>query len=98
MITFKGILKSIGVYSLWKTLYFNLKCFPFAVGRKLPVYIGRKVEFKHLDGTCSIIGNVRHGMVRIGTRDMGIQDLDAIRTIIDLRRGGGVLPSAVRRL
>lgn len=99
MITLKGIINHISDYSLWKTLYFNFKCFPYPIARKLPVYIGRNVVIARLDGQCSIESSpIRHGMIRIGCRDMAIQDLSAIKTIFDIRRGGGVLPSAVKRL
>lgn len=89
MITLKGIINHISDYSLWKTLYFNFKCFPYPIARKLPVYIGRNVVLARLDGQCSIESSpIRHGMIRIGCRDMAIQDLSAIKTIFDIRRGG----------
>ncbi len=89
MITLKGIINHISDYSLWKTLYFNFKCFPYPIARKLPVYIGRNVVLARLDGQCSIESSpIRHGMIRIGCRDMAIQDLNAIKTIFDIRRGG----------
>ena len=91
MITVKGIINHISDYSLWKTLYFNFKCFPYPIARKLPVYIGRNVVLARLDGQCSIESSpIRHGMIRIGCRDMAIQDLSAIKTIFDVRRGGGI--------
>lgn len=89
MITVKGILKHIAYCSLWKTLYFNFKCFPFSVARKLPVYIGRNVVLARLDGDFAIQSStIRHGMIRIGFRDMAIQDLNAIKTVVDVHGGG----------
>lgn len=91
MITLKGIWNLLSNFSIWKTLYFNFKCFSYPIARRLPVYIGRNVVLARLEGQCSIESSpIRHGMVRIGCRDMAIQDLSAIKTIFDIRRGGGI--------
>ena len=63
MITLKGILNLLSNFSIWKTLYFNFKCFPYPTARKLPVYIGRNVVLARLEGHCSIESTpIRHGI------------------------------------
>lgn len=91
MITIKYIIKHIAYCSLLKTLYFNFKCFPFSIARKLPVYVGRNVVLTRLEGNFAIqTSNICHGMIRIGFRDMAIQDLNAIRTVVNVHRGGRI--------
>lgn len=91
MITLNGILKLLSNFSILKTLWFNFRCFPYPIARKLPVYIGHNVVLARLEGQCSIESSpIFHGMIRIGCRDMAIQDLCAIKTIFDIRQGGGI--------
>lgn len=50
----------------YKTVYFNFKMFPFAVAKKLPVYIYEWVKFTDLSGEIVIDAPVKRGMIGIG--------------------------------
>ena len=43
----------IRTINLFKTLWFNFKVFPFAVAKKLPVWLYGKVTFRSLAGKSS---------------------------------------------
>lgn len=49
-----------------KTLYFNLKKFPFSVAKKLPVFFYGKVKFTNITGQIEINGDVKRGMIGFG--------------------------------
>lgn len=51
-----------------KTLYFNLKMFPFATARKIPVVIYGPVSFGSLTGKIIIKGEIEKGMIGFGQR------------------------------
>lgn len=51
-----------------KTIWFNLKMFPFSVGSKLPVMFYGKVSFGELDGKIIIRGPIERGMIGFGQR------------------------------
>lgn len=71
----------------FKTLYFNLKYLPFKNALKFPFLIANNVILRCLDGNVSIDAPYKRGMVRIGFRDMGIQNEKDRKTIVDLRSG-----------
>lgn len=50
----------------YKTLYFNFKMFPFAVAKKLPVYIYEWVKFTDLSGEIVINAPIKRGMIGFG--------------------------------
>lgn len=52
-----------------RTIYFNFRSMPISLALKLPVLIYTHTEFQTLSGRVEIIGDVRHGMVRIGKRE-----------------------------
>ncbi|MEO7977154.1 transferase [Flavobacterium sp.] len=49
-----------------KTIYFNLKKFPFSVAKKFPVFFYGKVKFTSIKGEILIHGNVKRGMIGFG--------------------------------
>lgn len=75
-----------------KTLYFNFRKFRFKDAIKFPVLIGCNVIFRKLDGEV-IVNNFNNWegksfkRIRIGFRDMGIQNEKDRKTILDLRKG-----------
>lgn len=56
-------------YSIWRTLYFNFKVFPFGTARLLPIKIGKHVQMVGLYRGCVEIGggNPSRFMSEIGT-------------------------------
>lgn len=65
----KKIIKKILKISIPKTLYFNIHYFGVK-GLILPVYIGKKVELRHLKGKIRC-ENFKSGVVQIGMNEMG---------------------------
>lgn len=65
----------------YKTLYFNFKMFPFAVAKKIPVYIYEWVKFTDLSGEIVIEEPIKRGMIGIGqqfeklTRSKGVSEI-----------------------
>jgi len=65
----------------YKTVYFNFKMFPFAVAKKLPVYIYEWVKFTDLSGEVVIEAPIKRGMIGIGmhyemtTRKLNIAEI-----------------------
>ena len=49
-----------------KTLYFNLKKFPFQTAKKLPVFFYGKVKFSSIAGRIEINAPIRRGMIGFG--------------------------------
>jgi acetyltransferase-like isoleucine patch superfamily enzyme len=49
-----------------KTLYFNLKKFPFAIAKKLPVFFYNRVKFTSIKGEIKIEGKIQKGMIGFG--------------------------------
>jgi len=49
-----------------KTIYFNLKMFPFSTAIKLPVFLYGKVKFQELTGSIKIKAPLRTGMIGFG--------------------------------
>lgn len=49
-----------------KTLYFNLKKFPFETAKKLPVFFYGKVKFTSIAGKIEIVGDIKRGMIGFG--------------------------------
>lgn len=70
-----------------KTLYFNFKKFRFSEAVHFPVLIGNNVIFRSLDGKIALNKLTNGGKIRIGFRDMGIQNERDRKTILDLRKG-----------
>lgn len=55
-------------YSIWRTLYFNFKVFPFGTARRLPIKIGKHVQMIGLYRGCVEIGSApSRFMSEIGT-------------------------------
>ncbi|WP_309610111.1 transferase [Flavobacterium sp.] len=51
-----------------KTIYFNLRKFPFEIALKLPVFFYGKIKFQSLKGEVIINGTVKRGMIGYGQR------------------------------
>ncbi|WP_242202419.1 LbetaH domain-containing protein [Aestuariivivens insulae] len=49
-----------------KTIYFNMKMFPFKIARKLPVFFYGSVNFKELSGEIIIDAPIKTGMIGFG--------------------------------
>lgn len=75
----------------FKTLYFNFKYLPFKEAIMFPFLIANNVILRCLDGNVLIEAPHKRGMVRIGFRDMGIQNEKDRKTIIDLRSGSSLI-------
>ncbi len=75
----------------WKTLYINLKYFGFKSALRLPVFIANNVILRDLSGQIKIEGELKMGKVRIGFRDMGIQNERDRKTILDLKKGSNLI-------
>ena len=64
-----------------KTLYFNLKMFPFSIAKKLPVFFYGSVKFTSLKGSIIIDAPLKTAMIGFGqpyemtTRSCGIAEL-----------------------
>ena len=64
-----------------KTLYFNLKMFPFSTAKKLPVFFYGRIKFTSLKGSIVIDAPLKTGMIGFGqpyemtTRSYGIAEL-----------------------
>lgn len=75
----------------FKTLYFNFKYLPFKEAIMFPFLIANHVILRCLDGNVLIETPYKRGMIRIGFRDMGIQNEKDRKTIIDLRSGSSLI-------
>jgi hypothetical protein len=60
--------------SIFRSLYFNLKYFPFSQAIKLPVLLTPNVYLKVTKGKITIDAPIRTGMIRIGVDGVGIFD------------------------
>lgn len=49
-----------------KTIYFNLKVFPFSMAKKLPVYIYGRVKLQDISGNIKIEAPIKSGMIGFG--------------------------------
>jgi acetyltransferase-like isoleucine patch superfamily enzyme len=49
-----------------KTIYFNLKMFPFSTAKKLPVFLYGKVRLQDLTGRIEILAPLKTGMIGFG--------------------------------
>ena len=65
----RRLLYIIRTINLIKTLWFNFKVFPFAVAKKMPVWLYGKVTFRSLAGKIVINGPISAGMIKIGKND-----------------------------
>lgn len=65
----------------FKTIYFNLKYFPFKTAIKLPVMVSRNVLLNKLKGTITINGPVRTALIQIGYGEVGVSDFKRSRAI-----------------
>lgn len=75
-----------------KTLYFNLHYFSWKTAIHFPILIANNVIFRNLKGTVVInASKLKTGMIRIGFRDMGIQDEKRQKTILDVRQKGELI-------
>jgi hypothetical protein len=54
-----------------KTLYFNLKYFPFKKAIKLPVFLSWNTKLRNTGGTVILPDKVKTGMIIIGTSEIG---------------------------
>lgn len=73
---------------IWNTVYFNFRCFPLKLAIKFPVLLAHNVVFRTMKGKVRIDSqDIKTGMIRIGFRDMGIQNECDYKTIFDLRSG-----------
>jgi acetyltransferase-like isoleucine patch superfamily enzyme len=68
----------------FKTIYFNLKYFPFKVAIKLPVLIGRQVFLSRMNGRVIINGPITTGLIQIGYGKVGITDFKRSRAILEI--------------
>ena len=68
----------------FKTIYFNLKYFPFKVAIKLPVLIGRKVFLSRMNGRVIINGPISTGLIQIGYGKVCITDFKRSRAILEI--------------
>jgi acetyltransferase-like isoleucine patch superfamily enzyme len=72
----------------YKTLYFNFKMFPFAVAKKLPVYVYEWVKFTNLSGEIVIDAPIKRGMIGVGqqfeklTRSRGVSEISIIGKLV----------------
>ena len=67
-----------------KTIYFNLKYFPFKVAIKLPVLIGSKVFLSRMNGRVIINGPISTGLIQIGYGKVCITDFKRSRAILEI--------------
>ena len=68
-----GYCKLLWKLNITKTIYFNLKVFPFHIARKIPVYFFGAVQFPKLSGKVTIDGTViKSGMVQFGSKEENI--------------------------
>ena len=63
--------------NLPKTLYYNFRLFPFCVAKKLPLYIHCGVKTYQM-GKISIEGDIRRGMISIGSYGLKSQGVSKI--------------------
>lgn len=77
---FKVIIMAIKRFGL-KTIYFNLKYFPFKQAIRLPVYLSNKVYLRKLSGKIVLDCPVERGLIKIGFGNVGIFDDKMSRTI-----------------
>ncbi len=73
-----------------KTIYFNLKYFPFKTAIKLPVLISKNVVLLKTDGKISIDNPISTGMIKLGFGDIGIFDKKRSKSIWQVS-GGDVI-------
>lgn len=64
-----------------KTLYFNLKYFPFRTAVRLPFFIYHRTDLYVMKGKIVINVPLKPGMVKIGPHGLGTQDVKYSRTM-----------------
>lgn len=63
------------VFGLPKSIYINLKYFPFTIAIKLPILFSHKVNIKRAKGTVELPKKIKTGMIRIGLESSLNSDL-----------------------
>ena len=69
------------LFSIPKTLRFNLHYFPLKTALKLPVFVSHRTFLRELHGMVNLPSQTRTAMVRIGFGDVGHYDRKRSRTI-----------------
>ena len=64
-----------------KTVYFNLRYFPFSIAIHLPVLVYRRTRLSRMGGRISINVPLKRGIVKLGAQELGTQDSYYSRTI-----------------
>lgn len=78
---YKEALKDIGKINIAKTIYFNLKYLPFKEAICLPILVYNRTSLLKVQGNIIINDTIRPGILRIGPRSLGTQDIKYARTI-----------------
>ena len=71
-----------------KTIYFNVKKFPFSIAKKLPVFFYGSVKFTSIKGKFELQGEIKTGMVGFGqpyemnTLHKGIAEIAVLGTMV----------------
>lgn len=72
------------LFSLPKTIYFNLRYLEWHIAYKLPIFISKNVVLKTTKGKIILNTPIKPGMIKIGFNDISIFDKSRSKTIWDL--------------
>lgn len=79
-----NIFKELLKINIYKTLYFNFKCLPFAQAVRFPFIIYRHVNIKSLSGKIVFTGSVHSGMAKVGNERLGTQVASTNKTVLGI--------------
>lgn len=86
-------IKRLLSYNLLKTVYINLRIFPFRTALKLPLQIGWRVDFRNVYQGCVTIDEgvaVKHFMIKIGITPFPMISTKSDYTLIRFAKDGRI--------
>lgn len=79
------------LFSIPKTIWFNLRYLPFRQAIKLPIWVAGNVRIRELHRGCMRLqGTLRMGMIRIGYHETDGVDFYGVHTIINVDKSGTI--------
>ena len=72
------------ILSLPKTFYVNFKYFSFNIAIKRPVKVSYHTKIININGSITLMGNIKTGMISIGYAKVGVFDATYSRSILDI--------------
>lgn len=78
------------IFSIPRTIWFNLRYLPFSQAIRLPIWIANNVRIKRLHRHSLKLTNPSLGLIRIGYHEADAVDCYSTHTIFDVEKGGTI--------